>query len=256
MKIRVEVNSLATTRVSGIGYYTQRLTEAIAQQPDTSVSAFSFNFLNRQPRPKLSPVIKQESNLLFPLRVYAKLQSYGFALPFDLFLKKVDLTISPNYAGWPTIKSTYNATAIHDLTYIHYPELVEKNNLPHLRRVVSRSIASSDFIITISEAVKQEIVEAFSIDPKKIVITPIPPDEAFYKKNSNEVHKKYGIPTKKYIFFISTIEPRKNLPLLIEAYEKLSPELQNEYSLVISGGMGWKSEKSQQALKDAQAKKP
>ena len=254
MKIRVEVNSLATTRVSGIGYYTQRLTEAIANEKDTDVSAFSFNFLNRQPIPKLSERIHQEKNTLFPLRVYAKLQSYGFAFPFDLFLKKVDLTISPNYAGWPTIKSHLKATAIHDLTYIHYPELVEKNNLPHLTRVVAQSIKTSDFIITISEAVKQEIVDNFTIDPAKIIVTPIPPNEAFFKKNSNEVHKKYGIPTKKYIFFISTVEPRKNLPLLIEAYSRLSPELQNEYSLIISGGMGWKSEKSTEAMKDAQAK--
>lgn len=252
MKIRIEANSLATNKMSGIGYYAQLLTEAIAQQPNTDVSAFSFSFLHRQPTPRLDSKVHQEQSTIFPLRVYAKLQSYGIAFPFDVFLKRVDLTIFPNYARWPSVKSGITATTIHDLTYIHHPDLVEEKNLPHLTRVVARSISTSDFIITISEAVKQEIVDNFPVDAKKIIVTGIPPDAAFYKKNTNEIHKKYGIPTKDYIFFISTIEPRKNLPLLIEAYSMLPQKLQEKYSLVISGGMGWKSAESKQAMNDAQ----
>lgn len=253
MKIRIEVNSLATTKVSGIGYYTQRIAEAIAQQKNTEVSAFSFNFLKRQPTPLLSSSIYQEKNVICPLRIYAKLQSHSTALPFDLFLKRVDLTIFPNYAAWPSVKSRFTATTIHDLTFIHYPELVETNNLAHLGRVVAKSIKSSDFIITVSEAIKKEILDTYDLKSNEVIVTATPPDESFYKKNHNEIHKKYAIPTKKYLFFISTIEPRKNLPLLIKAYSKLSPKLQNEYSLVISGGMGWKSEESRQAISDAQS---
>lgn len=252
MNIRVEVNSLASKNLSGVGYFTKRLTEALIHHKNTRVKAFSFNLLNRQPTPVVNGKVTQEVNTVFPLRVYAKLQSHGLALPFDFNLKPVDLTIFTNYARWPSVKSRYTATTIHDLTFIKYPDLVETNNLAHLQRIVKRSITSSDFIITVSEAIKTELVTEFKVNPNTVISTPIPPDEAFFKKNTNEVHKKYNIPTKKYLFFISTIEPRKNVPYIIDAYTRLPEALRSEYGLVLSGGMGWKSEKSIAAITKAQ----
>lgn len=254
MKIRVEVNSLATKNLSGIGYFTKRLTEALIQNKKTEVEVFSFNFLQRQPIPKITGDATQKMNRFFPLRIYAKLQSHRLAPAFDFNLKSADLTIFTNFARWPSLKSRFTATVIHDLTFLKYPDLVETNNLAHLKRVVKQSIRSSDFIITVSEAVRLELAKEFSLDLDKIVAIPVPPDEAFYQKNDNEVHVKYGIPTKKYLFFISTIEPRKNIPLLIDAYSRLPKKLLSEYSLVLSGGMGWKSEKSIDYLKKAQEK--
>ena len=253
MKIRVEISCLATKSLSGVSNYTKLLTESLDKAPAVDVRATYFNFLNRQPQPKISLKKPLEKNSLIPLRVYAKLQSYNIALPFDVTLPKVDLTIHPNFATWPTVKSRLKAAVIHDLTYIYYPEVVEAKNLKHLRRVVPRSIRQADFIITISEAVKSEIVKEFSIKPEKIIITPIPPDATYFTKNNNEIHKKYGIPTEKFIYFMGNLEPRKDLPTLIEAYRKLPTKIKNEYSLVLAGGNGWKTEKSRQAIADAKS---
>jgi len=252
MKIRIEVSSLASRHISGIGYYTERLANALAENPDNTVYASYFNFLGRQVRPVLNKRVILEENSLFPLRVYAKLQSHRLAVPFDTAKKSVDLTILPNYAQWPTIRSKYVATFIPDLTFMHYPELMEKNNLPHLLRVTPRAVKKSDFIITDSESVKSELVKAFGIPPEKIVVTPIPPSDNFFKKNASDVHRIYSIPTKKYILSLGTLEPRKNLPVLIHAYEKLPDAIQKEYSLVIAGGNGWKSEPTIEAIETAQ----
>ncbi|MFY9228225.1 MAG: glycosyltransferase family 1 protein [Candidatus Microsaccharimonas sp.] len=251
MKIRIEVNSLATKNLSGVGYFTKRLAESFIQKKNVDVSVFSFNFLGRQPTPSIIGEGSQEVNYLFPLRIYAKLQSYKLAFPFDIGLKPTDLTIFTNYARLPSIKSRYTATVIHDLTFVKYPELMEEKNLAHLNRVVKRSIDASDFIITVSEAVKAELVQEYSLNPDNVIATPVPPDEIFYKKNNNEIHKKYNIPTKNYLFFISTIEPRKNIPILVDAYTRLPRTIQAKYSLVISGGMGWKSEETTAVLKKA-----
>lgn len=253
MKIRIEISCLATTRLSGVSNYTKLLTEALDKSPGTDTRAAYFNFLSRQPQPKISLKKPLEKNSLTPLRIYAKLQSYNIAPPFDFFLPKVDLTVHPNFATWPTMKSGLNAAVIHDLTYVYFPEVVEVKNLQHLRRVVPRSIRQADFIITISEAVKSEIVKEFSINPDRIIITPIPPDATYFVKNDNEIHKKYSIPTQKFIYFIGNLEPRKDLPTLIKAYQKLPADIKKEYSLVLAGGNGWKTEKSRQAIADAQA---
>ena len=252
MKIRVEISNLATNNLSGVANYTKLLTEALDKKAGIDIHTSYFNFLNRQPSPKLSLKNAPFKNSWAPLRIYAKLQSYGFAPPFDIFLPNVDLTIFPNFATWPTCRSKLRATVIHDLTYLYFPELVEEKNLAHLRRVVPRSIKKADFIITVSEAVKAELVKEFNLPPEKCVVTTIPPDATYYQNNTNEIHKKYSIPTEKFIYFIGNMEPRKDLPTLIEAYCKLPTATKKEFSLVIAGGNGWKTEKSRQSLIEAQ----
>lgn len=191
-----------------------------------------------------------------PLRVYAKAQSLGFAPAFDIFLPKVDLTIFPNFATWPSLKSKHTATVIHDLTYIYFPEVVEKNNLSHLQRVVPKSIKNADFIITVSESVKAELLKEFKLSADDCIVTPIPPSEVFFNEVSNEqlhrVKEKYNIKQdKQYIYFIGTFEPRKNLKTLIESYLLLPQEIKDTYSLILAGGKGWKNESTKQLLETA-----
>lgn len=254
MKIRVEISSLATYMLSGVNFYAKRLTEALDTQKNAEVDATYFNFLNRQPEPIISLKKPPVKNSLIPLRVYAKLYSYGVPVPpFDLFKSRVDLTIFPNFALWPTAKSKLRAAVIHDLTFLHFPQAVQSKNLAHLRRIVPRAIKHADFIITVSETVKKELVETYALDPEKCLVTPVPPEPAYAEKNDNEIHEKYGIPTQKFIFFIGNMEPRKNLPVLIDAYCQLPEKMKKEYALVLGGGKGWNSEKTRQVLQKTQA---
>lgn len=252
MKIRVEISSLASIHQSGVPQYTRLLSEALLHNESVQLYNHYFNFLNRQPNPNVTtPKSQIATNKFIPLRLYAKTQSFGFAPPFDILLPKVDLTILPNFATWPTMQSRLRATVIHDLTYLYHPEVVEEKNLAHLRRVVPRSIKEADFIITVSESVKTELIHEFGLDPARCVVTGIPPATEFYQKSNNEIHKKYGIPTKKYIYFIGSLEPRKNLYTLLESYLQLPDPIRKEYSLILAGGKGWKNELLQKALKRA-----
>jgi alpha-1,3-rhamnosyl/mannosyltransferase len=186
-------------------------------------------------------------------RLFIKLASYGIRPPVDINQQPVDLTIFPNFTTLSTVNSRLCATVIHDLTYLYFPELVEKKNLAHLRRIVPRSVKKADFI-TVSESVKSEIVKEFHIPAEKCVVTPIPPNQLFFDKVSssqiNTVKKKYGI-EKKYIYFIGNLEPRKNLKSLIQAYCLLPQVVKNEYGLILAGGKGWKTEETQKALDEA-----
>jgi glycosyltransferase involved in cell wall biosynthesis len=253
MRIRVEISGLATQQTSGVGNYTRLLANALAQK-NCEIHGSYFNFLNRQIEPYgLSDRIHREKNSLIPLRVYAKLASYQLAWPFDIFKKPVDLTIHPNFARWPTVRSKRVVTAIHDLTYLYYPELVEEKNLQHLKRVVPRSIEKSDFILTVSNAVKKELMEEFSLEPEKCLVTPIPPSDDFYNPSfAIDVHSIYKIPTKKYLLFVGNLEPRKNLITIVKAYRLLPEKLREEYSLVIGGGKGWNFEDTQKEIDKTQ----
>ncbi len=256
MKIRIELSPLASQHQSGVAQYTKLLVDAFLMDKTVDLSGFYFNFGNRQPKPEFKSPIKTTDNTYVPLRIYAKLQSFNIAPPFDILLPAVDLTIFPNFATWPTIKSKYSATVIHDLTYLYFPEVVEERNLSHLQRVVPRSIKRADIIITVSESVKAELVKEFDLEPDTCIVTPIPPDAAFFKilpqKNITSIKKKYAI-NKEYIYFIGNLEPRKNLRTLIQAYRLLPQEIKDKYSLVLAGGKGWKTEETKAALNDALA---
>ena len=254
MKIRLEVSSVASKYRSGVSQYTRLLADALSSTKDVTTYVHYFDFLSRQPSPALLHTPKKsEANKLIPLKVYAKAQSLGFAPAFDPHLSLVDLTIFPNFATWPSVKTKHTATVIHDLTYLYFPDVVEEKNLAHLRRVVPRSIRKADFIITVSESVKTELAKEFNLNPDNCIVTPIPPDDTFFvahsKSEINEVKKKYGInPDQKYIYFIGNLEPRKNLKTLVEAYCLLPKETKDTYTLVLAGGKGWKTEETQASI--------
>lgn len=254
MKIRVETASLMAPNISGVGHYTRLLVNGLAKYSpaNTELSVVYFNFLNKHSFHAVNPKVKHERHILVPQRVFSKLQSFGLPIPFDLFSRSVDVTIFPNYDHWFTIKSKLTATVIHDLCFLRHPDVVEERNLAHLKRVVGRSIKRSDFIITVSDAVRQEIIKEFSISEDRVITTPIPPDPIYFRPGPlNSVAKKYKLPTEKYILFVGNLEPRKDLPTLIAAYRKLPIELRKQYSLVLVGGKGWRSEKTEVAIKDA-----
>lgn len=240
LNIRLEISPLKSQQQSGVAQYTRLLKDALSRSNSARL------FLSH---PKLHTT----------LRVYSKLQSYSIAPFFDPFSSKVDLTIFPNFATWPTAKSKLTATVIHDLTYLYFPELVEKKNLAHLRRVIPRSIKRADFIITVSHAVKSELEQEFNLPPDRCVVTPIPPDEHFFQsvseKSIEAIKTKYDIPFKKYIYFIGNKEPRKNLVGLIAAYRALPEHIKQEVGLVLAGGNGWKTETTDKALQSARAAK-
>jgi glycosyltransferase involved in cell wall biosynthesis len=124
---------------------------------------------------------------------------------------------------------------IHDLTYKRFPELLQKETLENLDRQMTREIASADAIVCVSESTRNDLLRYYPVDPSR----------AF------AIHSGLGTPTtaapfqalpERYILFVSTIEPRKNLETLIDAYESLRASGAYDGALVVVGKVGWKSE--------------
>jgi glycosyltransferase involved in cell wall biosynthesis len=237
LSVRIDASVfLSESNLSGVGHYSRSLAETLPRYTSALQTTGPLN------SNKLTGIGS------FLDRVYRKLASYGLAPPYDLFKPPVDITIFPNFSSWPSVHSRLNATVIHDLTYLRYPKLVERKNLSHLRKVVPKAIERSDFIITVSEAVKQELVEQFSVNPQDVLVTHIPPDERFGRQDKTHIHSLYSIPTKKYILFIGNLEPRKNLERLVDSYLLLDETTRKHTSLVIAGGSGWRNKPFEKRL--------
>jgi glycosyltransferase involved in cell wall biosynthesis len=124
---------------------------------------------------------------------------------------------------------------IHDLTYKRFPELLQKETLAALEMQMLREITTADAIVCVSESTRRDLLQFYRVDPGRAVAihsglgTPPAPEPID------------GLPPR-YLLFVSTIEPRKNLETLLDAYAKLRRGGRYDGALVVVGRIGWKSE--------------
>lgn len=172
-----------------------------------------------------------------------------FALPLQLFTQKEKLDVfytpshySPRFSPFPTIIS------IMDLWHHRHPEQFDKKDLFTLKNWEAYSVKNASRIVTISEFTKSEIVKFYKYPEEKIFVAY--PGYNEYRIQNNELRIK-GIKEKckinnDYLLYLGTLQPKKNIEGLIEAFALLITSHQslatNHYppiTLVIAGKKGW-----------------
>ncbi|MFY9619386.1 MAG: glycosyltransferase family 1 protein [Pyrinomonadaceae bacterium] len=147
------------------------------------------------------------------------------------------------YTAPPLAPCTVVAT-IHDLSFEHLPETFNRRSRAQLRLTVRRTARNAAQILTLSEFSRRDIIETYAIDPDRIAVTPAAAPSHFRpvtnETNLRRIRATYGI-ERDYILALGSIQPRKNLVRLINAYSSLWKEQQNLAmpQLVIAGKRGW-----------------
>ncbi len=157
-----------------------------------------------------------------------------FALPLSLILgkEKPDVFFTPSHYA-PRFAFLKTAISIMDLSYIHFPGLFRKEDLYQLTNWTKYSAKNAKLVFTISKSSKDDIIREYNLDSKRVVVTY--PGIRQIKSMKNTDLKKFNI-TKKYILFVGTLQPRKNISRLIEAFSKIEKK---DIDLVIVGKKGW-----------------
>lgn len=134
---------------------------------------------------------------------------------------------------------------VHDLTFRHFPELLQEETLENLRREMPREVQRAEAVICVSESTRQDLLTAYSMDPHRAVTIHsgirVDPDEARHVERLPD----------RYLLFVSTIEPRKNLGILLKAWERLRDRGVYPGGLVIAGRVGWKAESLMKSLRSS-----
>ncbi len=143
----------------------------------------------------------------------------------------------------PLIHPRHTVYTEHDVAWIYFPEIFTWY-MRQFHRIFSwLARTSATKIIAISDSTKQDLVKHYNVDPKKIAV--IPHGYEATPKNFNKLSDvvRSQLP-EKYVLFLSTLQPRKNLSILIDAFRELKtehPEL--PHKLVVAGKPGWKFDK-------------
>lgn len=111
----------------------------------------------------------------------------------------------------------------------------------------------ADLVLTVSETVKQEIMQEFGVPNERILTLPVPPNQTFLKFKPSDKHlaPSLKITTKCFLLFVGNFEPRKNLTVLVKAYLLLPEKVRKECSLVIAGTKGWENNDTQNLIDEA-----
>jgi glycosyltransferase involved in cell wall biosynthesis len=236
--------SAAVHRRAGLGRYAESLARALASPtlPLTHTPALAF-FYNREsgiePLAGLEHVPARTVALGYkPWRMLVwlgQLARVGFnrLVPGASLFHATEHLLLPLH-GVPTVLT------VHDLIFRRYPQHHKPLNRWYLNATMPLYCRRADHIIAVSEQTKRDVIAAYGAPPEKITVIYEAADERFRPQPPEvvaEARGRYRLPAR-YLLFVSTIEPRKNLIRLLAAFERLHAERLTD-ALVIVGRRGW-----------------
>lgn len=242
MKIGIDI-SLTIGERAGCGYYASNLVEYLAKIDNINqYILYPFFYYIRHPDFKNADKPKQK-NFSICLDEVPKQgidDLWEYCPQKKRIFGHVDILHSTSFCAPQDFYGRLIVT-IYDVSFITLPECHIEENRQHCLKGTIDAITYADAIITISHHAKSEIIKYFHAPEDKIFVVHLAARDNFtpsIKAEIDRVLKKFKI-TKKFIFFLGTSEPRKNLKRIIEAYLSLPSSIRDNYLLVLGGGGGW-----------------
>ncbi len=240
--------------LTGIGRYSLELGRRLEKHLSISdIRYFSLGRWVDDPLPKLlngdvSATVKTGVSLKIWLAGNnLAVNSYNALSPIFFAWRLRELTAqdvyhAPNFFV-PSCKAQKVVT-VHDLSHEVHPECHPTARVQLMKMALPRSLAEADHVITVSETVRGELIERFNLNPRRVTATLLAADAVYRPHNEDMLTPAMtalGLRAGRYCLFVGTVEPRKNVRRLVEAYALLPQYLRDQFPLVIAGGAGWNS---------------
>ncbi|NOZ27940.1 MAG: glycosyltransferase family 4 protein [Chloroflexi bacterium] len=235
MRFAIDARLVYYTK-AGIGQYTIRLIRALAalNQED--------QFFILQSRKHLKPIIKQPNFRRIGLWTPSHNRFEQFALPIELLRIEADVLHSPDFIPPLYCRRFRSVITIHDLHFLIYPQFLTEESARYYGQI-DRAVQHAHHIIVPSMATKQDTINLLGVPESKITVISEAANPLFRpmdrKRALARAQERFpGLPSE-FILFVGTLEPRKNLPTLLRAYQHLREAYKLDADLVFAGRRGW-----------------
>jgi glycosyltransferase involved in cell wall biosynthesis len=165
------------------------------------------------------------------------------ALRVEISGLDLDVLHNPDFIP-PFHRNCKSIITIHDLAFLVYPHFLTKESARYYSQI-DQAVKWTDHIIAVSESTKQDTIRLLGVPEHKITVIYESANPIYRPSKDQEIleqtKSKYHIEGD-FILFVSTIEPRKNLPTLLKAYRQLLDSYKASVKLVVVGRRGWLSE--------------
>ena len=234
MKVCFDATPLLSRR-TGIGRYTEHLMNAIAglpEHPELIATAFTWRglaALDSAVPPGVTVSAKQ-----MPARLLQACWQRTEWPKAESIAGRFDLFHATNFVLPPT--RARGVVTIHDLSYLHHRNTVDATS-QRLRELVPKSLARAEIVCVTTQHLAGLIAVEYGVESDRIAITPLGVDDQWLQTAplTAERRRELGLP-ERYLLFVSTIEPRKNVARLLQAYRRMPSDTP---PLVIVGAQGW-----------------
>lgn len=248
MKIAFDAQSLLEENKTGIGWTIEKVLENMEILPCDEYQLNYFALKNKKQKRQKMKLYERIGYATkecgwFPLGLYRRLWNI-VPIPYSFFMgRDADITQFFNFVIPPGVKGK-KVVYIYDMVYKAYPETMEESTRVYMEQNVKKSCQRADFIITISEFSKREIVKYLGVSEQMISVVPCGVDLSMYHTKISQTQVKqvtqlFAI-CDRYFLYLGTLEPRKNVTLIIKAYYQLKHQsVKKMPQLVLAGKKGW-----------------
>ena len=241
MRVGINATALLSPR-TGIGQYVYHLGRECLEAEGVSPYFFYGSWQTRlraQPLPNID-TIKTYVKKAVPWSYEIKSLIFQVQFSGGLLNRAIDVYHEPSFLAFRF--SGPSVITVHDLSWIRHPETHPRQRLVAMSRHFPRSLERASAILTDCSFVKQELVETFGLNPERVtpVLLGVSPDfSPRAPAECNAFLADHGLAHGQYVLSVGTLEPRKNIPTLIDAYSMLPADLQQRFPLVLVGMRGW-----------------
>ena len=250
MRIGFDISPLTPNR-TGVGTYCYFLLRALlANHGQHSFFGYSTGSNPVVPGPSLASLAGHR-HWRVPTRVAYKLWDVTGHPKVDSAFGGLDVFHATNFF-LPPVTQAARVVTIHDLGFLVNPSWSSPKIVGPYSKGIERFVREADAILVYSESTRNDLVRLAGAVPEKIHLAPLGVDARFRPMSGDlarkRVTERYGLAFP-YLFFVSTIEPRKNIEGMIRAYAKAAKHI--PHRLVLAGGMGWQPTSVEAIARDA-----
>jgi glycosyltransferase involved in cell wall biosynthesis len=244
VQVTLVIDSLQP-RLSGIGRYTWELCRRIPDQPEIdAVHYFANGRLVRDPKLLLDGGASRRGNRL---RRWIDRQR-------STRLLERTLVHGPNYFLPPNAET--GIITVHDLSVFRHPETHPPERRKAFERKFHDSLNRALHVITDTETVRRELLGDFAIPEQKVSAIPLGVDPRYRPIPEDRLRRQlapFGLEPSRYALCVSTLEPRKKIAELLDAWRALPATLRDSTPLVLAGAEGWLNQGLHEQIRDAAA---
>ncbi|MFT4664011.1 MAG: glycosyltransferase involved in cell wall biosynthesis [Polaribacter sp.] len=235
MKIAILADPL-DNQSAGVHTYTKQLVEALIKYDTQN----EYLLIREKKDPNLTITQIAIPNIRLPIG-FTSLRLF-FIIPYILRVEKVDAVLEPAHFGpFNLPKRIKRITMIHDLTPLLFPQYHRLHSQLLQRIFLKRILRKADLILSNSENTSKDLVQFFPFAKSKIKTILLGRDTEFQPTPSRTFLLKNEI-ADPYFLSTGTIEPRKNLNVLLEAYRLFRDQTKEKVLLILVGKKGWKTD--------------
>ncbi len=227
-------------RRTGVGIYAANVLEQLVSEPgyELDIVATAFSGRGGSHLPTLVPDGVEVRTRPVPARLLRQAWLRAQWPPIELITGRLDVFHGTNFVV-PPLRGATGVVTIHDLGYLRNPGTVTADSLAY-RELVPLALRYGAHVCTPSRTVARQVRDAYAVSADRVHHTPLGVDPAWMtaRPASPAVLAELNVPTS-YLVAVGTLEPRKNLPLLVDSYRLAQRQHSDIPPLVIVGAHGW-----------------